>query len=297
MATRDDAQASTDWSEALRFATIEGAFAPHELGLLVVAKIVVTALCIGFGFAGGVFSPSLLIGILFGALFGTLLAVATPLETSGMVVYAVCGMMALTSPVIGAPLTTIIIVFELTRSYALTVAAMVSVVFANLVAFRVFGRSFFDVQLMRRGYDLSLGRDGAILAHARLADSMVADFPTCRAYEPMAGIRERMRCQDWQTVFVLDDDGRYVGTLTARTVLERDGSLPAGEAASRCAVVFDETTTLRAAMDSLKDFVGEAAPLVSSRDGRLLGVVPEGAVIGAYLEISNELRREENESA
>jgi CIC family chloride channel protein len=284
-------------AEALRFATIEGAFAPHELALLVLAKIVVTALCIGFGFSGGVFSPSLLIGILLGALVGTLLATATPLATSGMVVYAVCGMMALTSPVIGAPLTTIIIVFELTRSYALTVAAMVSVVFANLIVFRVFGRSFFDVQLMTRGYDLSLGRDGAILAHARVASYMVTEFPTCGAREPIGDLRERMRRQDWETLFVVDDDGRYVGTLTARTIWERDGDIAAGEAAARCAVVFDETTTLRAAMDSLKDFIGEAAPLVSSRDSRLAGVVPEGAVIGAYLDISNELRREENESA
>ena len=49
--------------EALRFATIEGAFQTWELGLLVMAKIGLTALCIGFGFAGGVFSPALLIGI------------------------------------------------------------------------------------------------------------------------------------------------------------------------------------------------------------------------------------------
>jgi len=57
--------------ETLRFATIEGAFEANELLLLVVAKILLTALCIGFGFAGGVFSPALLIGILLGAWFWT----------------------------------------------------------------------------------------------------------------------------------------------------------------------------------------------------------------------------------
>ena len=56
--------------ETLRFAVIDHAFAPGELALLLVAKILATALCIGFGFAGGVFSPALLIGILFGALAG-----------------------------------------------------------------------------------------------------------------------------------------------------------------------------------------------------------------------------------
>lgn len=284
-------------AEALRFATIEGAFTPLELALLVVAKIALTALCIGFGFSGGVFSPSLLIGILFGALCGTLLGVATPLATSGIVVYAVCGMMALASPVIGAPLTTIIIVFELTRSYALTIAAMVSVVFANLIAFRLFGRSFFDVQLMGRGYDLTLGRDGGILSHTRLARHMVTDFPTCGDRLLLGDVRKRMRERDWEAVFVTDSNGGYVGTLTAGDVMESDRSVPAGEVASRCPVVFDETTTIRAAMDRLKNFRGEAAPVVSSKDGRLIGVVPESVVIGAYLDIANELRREENESA
>ena len=109
--------------EALRFATIEGAFTPTELLVLVSAKIALTAVCLGFGFAGGVFSPALLIGILSGALFWNLLDGIQLLENSGIVVYAVCGMMAVTSPVIGAPLTTILIVFELTRNYDLTVAS------------------------------------------------------------------------------------------------------------------------------------------------------------------------------
>ena len=75
----------------------------------------------------------------------------------------ICGMVAVTSAVIGAPLTTILIVFELTRNYDLATAAMVSVVFSNLVSYRIFGRSLFDVQLRMRGFDLAEGRDRAVL--------------------------------------------------------------------------------------------------------------------------------------
>ncbi|MEZ5450106.1 MAG: chloride channel protein [Thiolinea sp.] len=56
----------------------------------------------------------------------------------GVAAYAICGMMALSSPVMGSPLTTILIVFELTRNYDLTIAAMIAVVFANLLGFRLF---------------------------------------------------------------------------------------------------------------------------------------------------------------
>ena len=65
-----------------------------------------------------------------------------------------CGAVAVASPVIGAPLSAILIVFELTRNYELTTAAMLSVVFANLVSYRIFGRSWFDRQLLNRGVDV-----------------------------------------------------------------------------------------------------------------------------------------------
>ena len=73
-------------------------------------------------------------------------------------------MMAFASAVIGAPLTCILIVFELTRNYDVAIAAMVAVAVATLLSHRLFGRSLFDVQLAGRGLDLSRGRDRARLA-------------------------------------------------------------------------------------------------------------------------------------
>ena len=157
-------------TETLRFATIEGAFGQGELVVLILAKIALTALCIGAGFSGGVFSPALLIGSLIGALFWTLASGAGGIPTSGVAVYAIGAMMAFASAVIGAPLTCILIVFELTRNYDITIAAMVAVVFSNLVAHRLFGRSLFDVQLARRGMDFSQGRDRAHLAALPVRD-------------------------------------------------------------------------------------------------------------------------------
>ena len=132
--------------------------------MLIFAKILLTALCIAAGFSGGVFSPALLIGSLIGALFWTVISGLGGIATSGVAVYAIGAMMAFASAVIGAPLTCILIVFELTRNYDITIAAMVAVVFSNLVSHRFFGRSLFDVQLARRGMDFSMGRDRAHLA-------------------------------------------------------------------------------------------------------------------------------------
>lgn len=282
--------------ETLRFATIEGAFESSELAVLVAAKLAVTALCVGFGFVGGVFSPALLIGVLFGALFGMVWPEVVPLAHSGIVPYAICGMMALTSPVIGAPLTTILIVFELTRNYDLTIAAMVAVVFSNLVAYRMFGRSLFDVQLAARGFDLSLGRDKAILGVRRVAANVSPDYIAMRADETIGALRARLNAAGRSEAVVLDTDGLFQGHIRLQDVLDAPDAASLGALARTDDLVFDEATTIWEAMERIRDFVGEAVPLVD-RNGRLVGVVPEGAVIEGYMEAVHDLRREENAAA
>lgn len=279
--------------ETLRFATIPGAFGLEELALILAAKVALTALCVGFGFVGGVFSPALLIGILGGALYGSALAQWLPVAHSGVVVYAVCGMMAVTSPVIGAPLTTILIVFELTHSYDLTVAAMVAVVFANLVAYQAYGRSMFDVQLARRGFDLSQGRDKAILDGLPVTDYMSGECSRLDPGATVAQLVERLAADGCSEAVLVDAAGYYRGMLRLPDVQGRAPDGPLAALADTEALCFTEDTTIWEAMERMRGFVGEAVPVVD-RDGRFLGVVPEGRVIGAYLQTVHRLRREEN---
>jgi len=282
--------------ETLRFATIEGAFGIGELGLIIVAKLVLTALCVGFGFVGGVFSPALLIGILFGAFYGMVLPYIAPVPHSGLVVYAICGMMALASSVIGAPLTTILIVFELTRSYDLTIAAMVSVVFANLISYRVIGRSLFDLQLRARGFDLSLGRDKAILGNRRIRDYLSTEYTAASEMDTVGDVRQRLVNDNRAEAMVLDHQGILLGVIRLQGIVNRPAGTPAMAAAIGLFTRFEEATSVWQSMELLRGFLGEAVPLVSA-EGKLLGVVPEEAVIRAYLEIVHDLREEENEAA
>ena len=282
--------------ETLRFATIEGAFAADELAVLVAAKLAVTAICVGFGFVGGVFSPALLIGVMAGALFGLIWPQIVPLAHSGIVPYAICGMMAVTSPVIGAPLTTILIVFELTRNYDLTIAAMVSVVFSNLIAYRMFGRSLFDVQLAARGFDLSLGRDKAILGCKSITKNISQDYVTVGADETVRAATARLRELGRAEAVVLGPGQEFIGHIRLRDIMELSGEAAMRDAVDARSPVFSETTTLWEAMQAIGDFVGEAIPLVDGH-GRIMGVVPEGAVVQGYMEAVHDLRREENAAA
>ncbi|MCP4335200.1 MAG: chloride channel protein [Gammaproteobacteria bacterium] len=280
--------------ETLRFATIEGAFESWELILLVLAKMGLTALCIGLGFAGGVFSPSLLIGILFGAFSWTLLELIG-VPNSGVIVYAICGMMALTSPVIGAPLTTILIVFELTHNYDLTISAMVAVVFANLLAFRLMGRSMFDVALSRAGVDLSLGRDRAVLEHTKIINLAINDFVRVDLNDSTQMIIDKLIRDGRSEAAVVDSKGIYQGIVRIVDLLgQESNSIPENLYAD--SPVFDEGTTLWQGMSALEGFVGEAVPIVSRTDARLIGMIAESELITAYQKISRGLRSEENEA-
>ncbi len=120
---------------------LDGQYPPYALSLVLVAKLLATALCLGFGFVGGMFGPALLVGVVFGTLCGDFAYLLFEGQHTDLVIYAACGMVAVVSPVIGAPLSAILIIFELTRSYDATTAAMVSAVLSNLVSYRVFGRS------------------------------------------------------------------------------------------------------------------------------------------------------------
>ncbi|SIT08088.1 chloride channel protein [Paracoccus saliphilus] len=276
-------------NETLRFATIPGAFGTSELAMIIAAKITLSALCIGFGFAGGVFSPALLIGILLGAFFWAIWAPFMP--QSGVAPYALAGMMALASPIIGAPLTCILILFELTHNYDITIAAMVSVVISNMIGHRAFGRSLFDRQLAGRNIILQQGRDRARMEAQTVIGLLRNDFPTCRMTDGATQIWAML--QGRNTAFVLDQAGRLAGTVSLADLRDAVDTASVAEVMRPASLVFDKATSIFAAMARLGDFVGDAVAVIDE-SGRYLGAVPEAALIRAYLDLSGRLREEEN---
>ena len=291
--------------EALRFAVIDHAFAPGELAFLLVAKLLATALCIGFGFAGGVLSPALLVGILFGAFAGNGAEMLVGELRSDIAIYAICGMVAVASAVIGAPLTTILIVFELTRNYDLTIAAMVSVVFSNIVASRVFGRSLFDVQLRMRGFDLSAGRDRVILERRSIEGYVSRDYTSLDPDLPLEDAKARLLAARRNDGHVVDAGGIYRGSVKLADLLAAeegeggsDSGSPVFRLAKREGPLLTPKTSVWSAMERMGDFVGETIPVLEEEGGgRMLGVVSEAAVVKAYRETMDEIRREEHAGA
>lgn len=281
--------------ETLRFATLAGAYGGGELLLVLGLKLAATALCLGLGFAGGVFSPALVIGTLFGALAGTLvMGLGGAQET--FIFYAVCGMVAVTAPVIGAPLTTLLIVFELTGSYALTTAALASVTLASPLAAQLFGRSLFDIQLARRGLDLSAGRGRAVLQEARLAELISHDAVTLAPELPLERAISRLGRSGHGEAYRVDDEGRYRGCVTLAD-LEARREAGTARTLADCPEtprpVLGPQASLWEAMHRLQQVTGEAIAVVDDEE-RFLGVAYESSIARAFLHHSDALRREEH---
>ena len=150
---------------------IAGEFSIGFLLALIAAKLIATTITLGFRFGGGVFSPSIFIGAMVGAAFGGIVD-QTPLATAGETFFAVIGMGAVAGAVLGAPISTTLIVFELTQSYEAGAAMLVAVSIATVIVQSVMGGSVFQKQIENHGYKLAEGPQRIILQTVRVREVM-----------------------------------------------------------------------------------------------------------------------------
>ncbi|MCP4386159.1 MAG: chloride channel protein [Hyphomicrobiales bacterium] len=140
---------------------------------LLVAKTAATAIALASRFGGGVFSPALYLGAMTGGAFGLIAAAAFPSAGSGEGLYAILGMGAVAAAVLGAPISTTVMIFELTGGFALSLALLLTVSIGNGLSQAVLGRSFFQAQLESRGYVIQHGPHLAVMKQIAVADFMV----------------------------------------------------------------------------------------------------------------------------
>ena len=151
---------------------LEGNYTLSALLLILVLKFIATAITVSCRFGGGVFSPGLFVGVFVGAAYGLVITDVIDASSAGAGYYAMVGMGAAAGAIIGAPISTTLIAFEVTGDYRMAISLLVAVSIATLLTQWICGRSFFHWQLSRRGYDLSEGPQGVILQTIRVRDVM-----------------------------------------------------------------------------------------------------------------------------
>ena len=134
--------------------------------VFVAVKVAAVAITMAGRMGGGVFSPSLMVGALLGLAFGVVATSVFPEQSGAETLYALAGMGAVAAAVLGAPISTTLIVFELTGDWQTGLAVMVAVSLATAVASRLVDRSFFLTQLERKGVHLAAGPQAYLLSLA-----------------------------------------------------------------------------------------------------------------------------------
>ncbi|MEM9796575.1 MAG: chloride channel protein [Pseudomonadota bacterium] len=153
-------------------AALSGHLIFHEAVIFAVLKVAAVSVTMGGRMGGGVFSPALMVGALTGLAFGWVATAAFPEISGDETLYALAGMGAVAAAVLGAPISTTLIVFELTGDWQTGLAVMVAVSISTALASRLVDRSFFLTQLERRGIHLAAGPQRYLLAMFKVSSVM-----------------------------------------------------------------------------------------------------------------------------
>jgi len=266
---------------------------------LLVAKTATTALSLGSGFGGGVFSPSLFLGAMLGGAFGMVAASVFPEYGSTHGAYTIIGMGAVAGAVLGAPISTILIVFELTGDYEITIAVMVATGIASVLVREAGVRSFFLQQLAGQGLKLDKGRAEGLLRNIAIQSVMRTDVPTVTAEARVSEIRAKLAEAPNGEVYAVDREGCFLGVITLRDLedpaFDEDPVLKATDLPTRHPILLEPGDGLEKAITLLEGSDARSLPVVvDTASMRLVGALHEADAVRAYNQALLNARAEEH---
>ncbi|MEJ2239795.1 MAG: chloride channel protein, partial [Gemmatimonadales bacterium] len=194
---------------------LNGTMLWYFMAALVVAKIVAVSVTIGSGGSGGIFAPSLFIGAMLGGAVGTVVHSLWPASTAGPGAYALVGMGAVVAAGTHAPITAILIIFELTNEYKIILPLMISCIIATLLATRMQRSSIYTLKLLRRGIDIHKGRAVNVLAGVPVRDVVQTDALSVSPDAHIGSVVAKLIDHPGTTVFVTSENDVLEGVIRA----------------------------------------------------------------------------------
>ncbi|MDH4138768.1 MAG: chloride channel protein, partial [Anaerolineae bacterium] len=257
--------------------------------LLLVLKMVATSLTIGSGGSGGVFAPSLFIGSMLGAAYGAIVHNWLPTLTAAPGAYALVGMAAVFAGAARAPITSIIILFEMTDDYRIILPLMFATVISTLLSEHLSRESIYTLKLTRRGIRLERGRDIDVMQGITAGEAMTPDPETVSVNTTLRELSDRFATSHYHGYPVLDEKGRLCGVVTLQDLerVTRNGKRPPGatveQICTRSPLVAYPDEPLWAALKRIGTRDIGRLPVVSRDDPtRLVGLIRGNDIIRAY---------------
>ncbi len=264
---------------------IKGQYLIGVLLLFLVAKMVATSLTIAIGGSGGVFAPSLFIGATLGSAFGQLVQGPFAGAVAPAGAYGLVGMGAVFAAAARAPITAVLIIFELTNDYTIILPLMFAIVLASGVSTRLSRDTIYTLKLRRRGIDILRGRAANLMQLIRVGDAMTATPQPLDAEQPLDAILTRFGDEARDALPVVDERGAFRGVVTAdeveRAMRENALDATAGSLAKR-EVQLRESQSLEDAVRILTATEGTGAPVLGASGDAVVGWITHRDVLQAY---------------
>ncbi len=256
------------------------------LVLLLVGKYVATLLTIGGGGSGGVFAPSLYLGVALGGAFGSLVHHWLPGFTSPPPLYAVAGMGAVFAAAAQAPLTAVTIILEMTADYHLISGVMMACAISYIFYGSLARDSMYTVRLSRRGIQILRGAEVRPLQRVSVEAAIDRQVLRLHVDDAVADAYRRLSVAGGRAALVLDAREALVGVVEGQQLV---GAVEAGSAETVAPLVRRDVSALVAGAsldDAVRRFGIQTASLIpvvaDGARGGVLGAVTQDAVLKAY---------------
>jgi CIC family chloride channel protein len=275
-------------------AGLSGQFGVLIALVLVFAKILSTSLTLGSGGSGGIFAPSLFLGAMTGNAVGSIFHSAFPGSISSPGAFSLVGMGAVVAAATHAPITAIIIIFELTNDYKIILPLMLACIIASFVTVGIHRDSIYTMKLRRRGIIFEEGREVNILRSLAVKDFLSHDYQKFLNTERVGTIVDQAIGGKHHAFQIVDAENNYIGCFALnqlkKLVLQKDllDTLVIAEDLAVSGIQLDYEDNLE---DAMKIFGREDVAEIPVLEGtQFRGVVKRKDVIEAY---NNEIIKRE----
>lgn len=261
------------------------------LAVLLFAKMLATTVTLGSGGSGGVFSPALTLGALLGAGVGLMAAPCLGARFGGIAAYALAGMGGVVAGSMLAPITAILMVFEITNNYSIILPVMITAILSTALVMKTnHNLSIYTMKLFRDGLPLLRGGSPDLLRRRRVRDHMRATFETIRPTAPAAELMDRMLSSPASQFYVINAADQLVGAIAladARRILLSPPALldilMAEDVMRRDVPTLGLEDTLSTSLAKFSTVRLDELPVIrSAADRRLMGVLTYSDVLTAY---------------
>ncbi len=269
---------------------LNGRLTWYFLLFLVLLKLVATSVTIGSGGSGGIFAPSLFLGANLGGFIGTIVHSLFPSITATPGAYALVGMGAVAAGAMHAPITAILIIFELTDDYRIILPLMISCIISVLITTRLKKDSIYTLKLSRRGINLSQGQEVNVLHSLHVSDVISEDVERVPENARFSNLMDLIVTSPHPNFFVVDQQNHLLGIISIhdirRVIYESEvlqTLLIARDIMTPSSHYFTPDDTLDIVMKAFGEMNVDELPVVNNElEKKLIGTISKNDVIAIY---------------